>query len=189
MTSLEIWETATSCSSLQEVEDNCGYNQGAVGANTWTATRTFEGIPSGRQSHRSHHRAPQGAGPARRGGRRVDVPSCRPVLLQKTKMNDNEVRLWEACSEHSGVSLKLQHIGTAAGGLKIYGQQKCWTGWLSQVLPFTWLTHNLFLTWRNIGFGLQRSVSGWLLPLPAFCPFHLLSQALHWEECNAMYKP
>lgn len=47
----------------------------------------------------------------------------------------------------------------------------------------------LFLTWRNTEFGLLRPVSGWLFPLPAFCPFHLLSQALHWEESNAMYKP
>lgn len=35
--------------------------------------------------------------------RRVDFPSCRPVLLQEKKRNDDEVRLWEACSEHVGL--------------------------------------------------------------------------------------
>lgn len=149
---LESWETATGCSPLQELEGDCGYNQG-----TGSATRTFEDVPSRRQSHCSHHPAPRGAGPARRGGRSVDFPSCRPVLLQETEMNDNEVRPREACNEHSGFPLKLQRIGTA--GSKIYGRKNCWVGWLSQVLLFTWLTNTFFSNLKKYQVWLARGLS------------------------------
>lgn len=43
-------------------------------------------------THLTPSRSP-GSWSSRRGGRRVDFPSCRPVLLQETKMNDNKVRL------------------------------------------------------------------------------------------------
>lgn len=119
------------------------------------------------------HHVPQGDGPAQRGGRRVALPSSRPVLLQKVHMNENEVRLLKVCMSTWGFSLNYNIL--------LVAQKFTDSVMLSRMAsphPTLHLTGKLTFSNRgNTGFGLKRSL--WLtashcLPFVLSLYFHRL---------------
>lgn len=152
---------------------------------TWTATRTAEDIPSRRQSHCSHHYAPQRTGPAQIGGRRVDVPSCRPVLLQEKKRNDDEVRLQEACNEHMRLLSNYNILVLLLVAPNFRDNENAeWDGCFPGAYP-------LSDGWRAFSSELSGLVCRVLVSLtpPAFCPFHLFSRLCPEESVVPCVSP
>lgn len=93
----------------------------ALSANTWTAPCTFDDIPNRKQSHCSHHHSPQGAGPAWRGGRRVDFPPAGHYCCRKQRwmiMSETMRSLQWALRGFSLITVywsccwRLQNLGT-----------------------------------------------------------------------------
>lgn len=127
------------------------------------------------------HHAPQGDGPAQRGGRRVGFASSRPELLQEVHMSESEMRLWEVW-EVWEVCMNTYNILLLLVAQK-FTDSIMLSRMASPCPTLDWQTP--FSNLKKYRVWFEEVPLADCSPLPAFCPFHLLSQALH----SAAYKP